>query len=294
MTLNIGPWSVDAIETGQFGLDGGAMFGIIPKTLWEKTNPADPSNRIEMRLRVLLLRKTADKSGPPRNVLVDCGIGENWSEKHRKIYDIDHTCWSMENALATKNLKKEDITDIILTHLHFDHAGGLTASENIPCFPNAKIYIQRKHWEKAQNPSEKDRRSFIPDKYSLYSNDSHFRQKLELIETDSSKNTEILPGISVQTCEGHTPGMQTVWISDGTQTLIHCADLIPTSSHVPILYIMAFDCYPMITIAEKKALLNRALTEKTYLFYGHCPSMSASRVIQNAKGDFQATDPMEI
>lgn len=315
--LKIGPYTLSSVETGSFALDGGAMFGIIPKPLWEKTNPADTANRIDMRLRCLLIRKPADATGPARNILVDCGIGLKWAEKFEKMYKIDHTQWSLVTELAGQGLRLEDITDVIATHLHFDHAGGLTRRERptdpqsplVPTFPNAKIWVQERNWELAWHPSEKDQASYLTENYGLYQSD--LKSKLTLVSTRAveptgrelysgprTEETELLPGISVSISNGHTLGMQIVRIQDPTRreatNLIYCADLIPTATHVRTAWIMGYDCYPIFILQEKKLLLNRAADEGSILFYEHCPRFAATRVVRTAKGDFEAGEGVTV
>lgn len=314
--LQIGPYTIDSIETGSFALDGGAMFGVVPKTLWAKTNPADDQNRIEMRARAMLIRRKADAQGPARNILVDCGMGHKWATKFAEIYKVDFTRWNLDQELKAHGLTREDITDYIATHLHFDHAGGLTYRENPvdpkselrPTFPNATVYVQRRNWELAWNPTEKDRASYLKENFEIYSDSARIGRKLVLLDTPStdpsgvtrhgspdSKEEEILPGIKVEVSNGHTLGMQIVrvaWDSPNNappKSIIYCADLIPTQTHVRVPFIMGYDNYPMFILMEKKKLLHRAVDEGSYLFYEHCPHTIASQVKRTEKGDFEAT-----
>lgn len=291
------------------------MFGIIPRPLWEKTNPPDAQNRIDLHLRCMLIQKPADKSGPARNILVDNGIGTKWSEKHRGIYAIDHSQWSLITGLAEKGLTPEDITDVIATHLHFDHVGGMTkrlkeddpSSELIPTFPNAQVYLQRRNWELANDPTEKDQGSYLDENFAIYGDGAVAGRKLVLLDTPSiepsgvtsfsgpePKEEEILPGISVFVSHGHTLGMQIVRVSDGKKSISYCADLIPTASHVRIPYIMGYDCYPMFILKEKKIFLDRVASEGGYLFFEHCHRMAATEVVRTKKGGFDHGQSIEI
>lgn len=314
--IQIGPYTIQSIETGSFALDGGAMFGVVPKTLWEKTNPADDKNRIDMRARALLIQKSPDSSNPEAlNILVDCGMGEKWNAKFKEIYKVDHLQWSLDRSLKAKGLCPEDITDVIATHLHFDHVGGLTYledpnnpdSELLPSFPNARLWVQKRNWDLAWSPNEKDRASYLTENYSIYKNSKDLSKKLQLIQTPSvdptgesaysdpkSEETEIYPGIKVRVSHGHTPGMQLVKVSDSNQSLLYCADLIPTSSHVRIPFIMAYDCYPIFILKEKKQVLRKAVEENTILFYEHCPHHIATRIVQTPKGDFTIGESVEL
>src|SRR5688572_12448700 len=159
MQLQIGPYTLTSIETGHFALDGGAMFGVVPKTLWSKSNPPDDENRIPMALRVLLVQ------GNGKNILIDSGMGEKYDAKAKKIYKLDNTEFTLLGSLAKVGLNPEDITDVIQTHLHFDHCGGSVTHTSdgkfIPTFPNAKHYVQKENLAWARKPTEKDRASYL-------------------------------------------------------------------------------------------------------------------------------------
>jgi glyoxylase-like metal-dependent hydrolase (beta-lactamase superfamily II) len=273
--MRIGKYELFPIETGRFKLDGGAMFGIVPKVMWDKLNPADERNRIELALRALLI------SGNGRKILVDTGIGEKWSEKYIDIYGIDHTRCSLESSLRKYGFEIDDITDVILTHLHFDHAGGGTYFDREdgilkPTFKNATYYIQGKNLKLAMNPNEKDRASYLPENYQPL---IEFGQ-LEVVDGEF----EIFDGIEIITSDGHTIGQQLVKISDGETTLLYCGDLIPTSSHIPIPYVMAYDLQPLLTMEEKRKLLDRAVEENWILFFEHDPFIDAATVKRGKRG----------
>jgi glyoxylase-like metal-dependent hydrolase (beta-lactamase superfamily II) len=192
--MRIGQYALTALETGRFRLDGGAMFGVVPKVLWNKSNPADGRNRIELALRTLLIMDNS------RRIMVDTGIGEGWDEKFADIYGIDHSKDSLAASLKKVGLTTDDITDVIMTHLHFDHAGGATFVDRNgsvkPTFSNAVYYVQKKHYEWAASPSEKDKASFIKDRYMPL-----FQQgRLSLLDGES----ELFPGIFIKLSDGHT------------------------------------------------------------------------------------------
>ncbi len=270
--MKIGNYEIIPLETGTFGLDGGAMFGIIPKPLWEKNNPADERNRIILGARTLML-KSNDKI-----ILIDTGMGTDWEEKFANIYKLNFNS-TLKNSLETAGVKPEEITDVILTHLHFDHTGGSTKYEEnkwIPAFPNAKFHIQKKQFDHAINPNEKDRGSFIKNRFlplaeegvvNYVDGDVRFDDYIEFI-----------------TVNGHTDSQQLIKISDGSKTLLHCGDLIPTSSHIPLPYIMAYDLRPVITLEEKKNLFPKALEEDWIFYYGHDPYFTASKIELTEKG----------
>lgn len=256
--MKIGRYELHKIETGVFGLDGGAMFGIVPRTLWSKLNIPDEENRIDMALRALLIM------GDKRNILVDTGIGNKFTDKHKKIYRIDQKKNNLDASLKKFNLETEDITDVILTHLHFDHAGGATGiedGEHTLTFPNATYYVQKMNYVWALNPSDKDRGSYLRENFVPIVE----KGKLRMLEGEG----EIFSQIEVLVSNGHTVGQQLVKVSDGKQTLVYCADLIPTASHIKIPYITGYDIYPLKTIDEKRELLSMASSNGWILFLEH-------------------------
>jgi len=272
--MQLGKFRIDAVETGVLYLDGGAMFGVVPKALWSKLyNPGDELNRIPLSVRPLLIQYD------DRTILIDTGNGTKMSEKLIKIYGVDIEKSSIAIALQKFNLAPDDITDVILTHLHFDHAGGATNIENgkiVPAFKNARYYIQKNHYKWAINPSEKDRASFFRENYEPLMNDG----LLELLDGDG----DIFGGISVITVHGHTPSMQMVKITDDNKTLLYCADLCPTSAHIPSQIGMAYDNYPMLVINEKKQIIPIAYEEKWIVAFEHDLYRQASYILSNEKG----------
>lgn len=279
--MKIGKYEIRTLETGWFGLDGGAMFGIIPKNLWERTNPADEKNRIKLGGRVLLLQEGS------RNIIVDTGIGEHWNEKFQKIYAVDHSDDTLIGALKKAGLEPEDITDVILTHLHFDHAGGSVREENgkmIPAFSNAKYYSQKEQWEWGNNPSDKDRGSYEKDRFLPLREHG----VLEFFEG----NTIFDDGIELLPVNGHTFSQQMVKVSDSSQTILFCGDLFPTSSHIPYPYIMGYDLEPLVTVKEKKKYLPKIVEEEWKLVFGHDPYFTSATVEKTDRG-FQVKEKFE-
>ncbi|HEV8537706.1 MAG TPA: MBL fold metallo-hydrolase [Bacteroidota bacterium] len=269
----IGNYTLHPIETGRFALDGGAMFGIVPKPLWVKTNPTDERNRIELAARALLI------IGNGRNILVDNGNGSKFNEKQRDIYRLEMDRYELHKSLQTCGLTTDDITDVILTHLHFDHAGGSTYRDDgdlKPVFRNAKYYVQEAHWKQAMNSTEKDRGSFMPDDFMPLKEHG----VLEFVEGEF----EMFPNISMVVVNGHTAAQQLPKISDGKTTLLYCCDLFPTTSHIPLPYIMAYDLRPLTTLEEKKRILGSAVEEEWILFFEHDPGTAAGRVRRTEKG----------
>jgi glyoxylase-like metal-dependent hydrolase (beta-lactamase superfamily II) len=268
--MEIGNYKLTSIETGRIGLDGGAMYGVVPKVLWERSNPADEKNRVELTTRQLVLQSDS------KNILIDTGIGEYWDEKFTKIYKVDHTEFNLLPALESIDLKADDITDVILTHLHFDHTGGSTVLEGEkwrPAFPNAKYHVQKKHFDWAVNPSDKDRASFVNDRFVPLREEGI----LNLINDE----TEFDDNISFILIDGHTFSQQMVKISDGNETLLYCADLMPFHTHINIPYIMAYDLQPLKTLEEKKRILPIAAEENWKLFFEHDPDVAAITINNN-------------
>jgi glyoxylase-like metal-dependent hydrolase (beta-lactamase superfamily II) len=271
--MQIGNYTLHTLELGSFGLDGGAMFGIVPKVLWQKENPADEQNRIDMRTRCLLLKDAKNK----RNILIDCGIGDKDDQKFRDRFKV--APYALETELTRHGLTADDITDVIATHFHFDHMGGLTkldsAGKLTARFPKAKVWAQKRNWAHAWKPNEKDRASYLQDNFAIYDSDS----RLQLVNGEE----EILPCISMRVSEGHTVGMQHPFISDGTTSLLYCADIIPMSAHVRVAWVMGYDCFPLTTIEEKKKILAEAAEKETVIYFEHCPHMPGARVEWNGK-----------
>ena len=265
--MKIRKYELHSIETGRFALDGGAMFGIVPKELWGKLHPSDGQNRIEMALRSLLIMD--DK----RKILVDTGIGTKLSKKNQKIYKIDQTKHNLEASLEKYGLETKDITDVILTHLHLDHVGGATYLEGKKhklTFPNAAQYVQKTHHEWAIKPSERDKGSFIREDFKTIEGEG----KLRLLDGYAM----ILPNIDVIIYDGHTIGQQLIKISDGINTLVYCGDVIPFTSHINLPYIASYDISPITSIEDKEKLLTRACNGDWVLFFEHDPVTEAVKV----------------
>jgi len=270
--MQIGKYKLSIIESGLFGLDGGAMFGIIPKVLWQRTNLPDEANRVKLATRHLLLESKSKK------ILIDTGMGNKWDDKAKNIYAIDESR-SMNSALAKKGLKAEDITDVILTHLHFDHAGGSTVLANgklEPAFPNANYYVQKENYDWAINPSDRDRGSYLKDNFQPLSDEG----VLNFIIGNAKFDDEI----EFIVINGHTFGQQMVKISDSSNTILFCADLMPFVSHIPLPYIMGYDLQPLVTLEEKKKYLKMALDENWKLFFGHDPEIAFATIKKFGEG----------
>lgn len=269
--MKIGKYKLSPVVTGNISLDGGAMFGVVPKALWERSNPADDKNRINLSTRLLLLQSDS------RNILVDTGVGEGWDDKFSRIYNVRSK--SVKVELAKYNITVDDISDVIITHLHFDHTGGSVVKENdkiLPAFPNAKYHVQEEQYKWALEASEKDKASFVQDRFVPLFNEGI----LNLLKGDDKIDDEI----SLIVINGHTFSQQLVKVSDGNETLLFCGDLIPTASHIPLPYVMSYDLQPMLTIEEKKKILPQAVEENWKLFFEHDPEITAATVTQSMHG----------
>jgi glyoxylase-like metal-dependent hydrolase (beta-lactamase superfamily II) len=283
-TMIIGNYRLASVETGRFALDGGAMFGVVPKALWEKKIPADERNRIGLAVRALLIEEVSG----PRKILVDTGIGQKWDAKGQDIYGIDHSTLRLETSLAALGLAPDDITDVLLTHLHFDHAGGATklaGGKVVPTFPNATYWVQRQNLAWAKNPTEKDRASYLPENWAPL-------EAAGILKTTDGPG-EWLPGIELVLSDGHTRAMQLPHVHGAGGHLIYCADLIPTAAHIPVPWVMGYDNFPITVMEEKKRILERAVAEGWALFFEHDPLGPAARPELTSKG-YQARERVRL
>lgn len=270
--MKIGPYQLYSIETSEFALDGGAMFGIIPKPLWEKEAPADEANRISMVTRSLLLVSAEHK------IIVDTGNGTKWQEKFKDIYRIELDNLNLEKSLAKYNFTPDDITDVYCTHLHFDHVGGNTKivdGKLEPVFPNATYWVQTENWALANSPSEKDAGSFMSADWSVLAEN-------KMIQFVDGKES-FLPGIENHLTYGHTTGLMHPIIGDLANKLIYMADLIPMAAHIPLPWVMAYDIHPVQTVQEKGEILPTIVDEAWIIFFEHDPIHQAATVQLDGK-----------
>ncbi|TAE31404.1 MAG: MBL fold metallo-hydrolase [Candidatus Kapaibacterium sp.] len=277
--MQFGNISIEILETGTFALDGGAMFGVVPKNLWERAyHAADAQNRIPMKAQCLLVR--GDIGGKHRVILVDTGNGDKMPAKLRDIYKMDSSEHELSRSLQRFGVTAADVTDVVLTHLHFDHAGGATmlnaAQELVPTFPNARYYVQKEQWQWAQNPSDKDRASFVKQDYEPLL--AH--GVIELLDGAG----QLFEGIDVLPLFGHTTAMQAVKISTEAGVVFFGADVFPTSAHVALPYIMGYDNFPLTTLEEKKILTARAADEAWIVVFEHDGFRQASNIVRTDKG----------
>ncbi len=271
--LELGRFKLHAVMDGYFGLDGGAMFGIVPKPLWEKQFPADEKNRIRLALRCLLVEAGA------RRILVDDGMGDKWSEKQAGIYGIERPEGGLVDGLARLGFTPDDVTDVILTHLHFDHAGGTTRRQVDGsvglAFPRATYHLQRRNWDWARQPTERDAGSYLPENFAALEASG----RLHLVDGEA----ELFPGLRVIPSEGHTTALQLVRIDGGGRTLVYCSDVVPTAAHLRASWIMGYDLRPLTMLEEKKKLLADALAGDWILFFEHEPRFPACRVRESGE-----------
>jgi glyoxylase-like metal-dependent hydrolase (beta-lactamase superfamily II) len=265
--MRLGDWEFRTFSDGLFKLDGGSMFGVVPRVLWEKHHPADEHNRIQLCLRCLLAERGE------RRILVDTGIGDRWEDKQKQIFAIERRPNQLVAELAEAGLTTDSITDVILTHLHFDHAGGavrLVGGELAPTFPQARYWIQDQQWRWAHDPTERDRASFRREDFDVLENAG------QLVFADGI--AEVLPQVKVVPISGHTPGQQMIEFHTDGGVLVYCGDLIPFASQVHAPWIMGFDLNPLLTLNEKKQFLSRAVEDDYVLIFEHDPTIEAAKV----------------
>jgi glyoxylase-like metal-dependent hydrolase (beta-lactamase superfamily II) len=279
--MKIGEWDLQSVVAGKFRLDGGAMFGVVPKAMWNKVAPADEHNRIAMVMRLLVIR------GHGKTAIVDVGCGQGYGDKLSRIYAFEHND-PMEESLASLGLAIDDVTDVILTHLHFDHGGGVAYPDGDTwrlTFPNARHHLQKAQWDHARRPTPRDRASYFPERIDIMEREG----VLDLYDGDWT----LAPGIDVIAYHGHTPGQQLPRISAGGQTVFHCGDLVPLAPHIPIPYVMSYDLQPVVTMAEKTLMLKAAADEGWMLFFEHDPAVEACTVSE-ANGRFSVAQTLQF
>lgn len=272
--MKLGAFEIYPVSDGRFRLDGGAMFGVVPKTLWEKCCPADECNRISLSLTALLIRANG------KNILVDTGLGPKEDEKFRNMFAVERKPTILE-SLKRLGLGPEDIHLVINTHLHFDHAGGNTTQENgavVPTFPNAKYFVQHGEFEDAARANERTKASYRRDNFTPI---DHINQ-WEFLRGD----TELVPGVTAVVTAGHTRWHQSVKIESEGETAFFFGDLIPTVSHLPLPYIMGYDLFPIQTLETKRWVLDRAFEERWLLLFEHDPAVQAGYVRRDQDGKY--------
>lgn len=268
--VQLGRYQLTGLVEATFALDGGAMFGTVPRPLWERQLSPDARNRVRLAARCLL----AVDADAGRRILVDAGMGEKWDAQSAERYGLDHRGGGLDAALAERGLRRADVTDVILTHLHFDHAGGATRRAGDGrlevAFPRATFHVQRRNWHWAHAPTEKDQGSYLAENFAPLEHAG----RLHLVDGEC----ELFPDVELVLSEGHTVAQQLPrFHGDGTH-LTFCSDVIPTRAHLRVPWVMAYDLYPLTTLEEKKMLLAQALEDDGILFFEHDPDLAACRV----------------
>jgi len=280
--MNKGGIRLSALSDGTFGLDGGAMFGIVPKPLWSRLAPCDDANRIKCGTNLLLIETEG------RIVLIDCGMGEKWTEKERAIYAIDRPEGGLKDALANLGLTPADVTDVVATHLHFDHQGGATVydagGEAVPAFPNARYHYQKRQVEWARSPNKRDRRSFRPMDFEPV-----LAEGSQAVVRDGAY--DLCDGVGVGLSDGHTFGLQTIKVELNGESIFYCSDMLPMLAHCRLPFIMGYDLQPLCTLKEKNEALGAAADCGGWIFLEHDPDWCAAKVRRDGD-DFAVADKL--
>ena len=277
---------ITTINTGFFKLDGGAMFGVVPRQMWEKLNPPDDKNLCTWAMRCLLV-EIGD-----RKILIDAGIGEKQDARFRSHFE-PHGADSLLQSLASQAITPEDITDVFLTHLHFDHCGGIltrnTEGALFPVFPNATHWSNARHWAWAMHPNPREQASFLKENFESLQT----LGKLKFVE--ETESIELFSNFYVHFAFGHTEAMMMIrLVTDDGRTFFYPADLLPSSWHVNMPYIMAYDIRPLESLKEKAAILDRAVAENWHLIFEHDPATACATVKRNEAGRIVINERFDI
>lgn len=257
--MQLGDLRIITVSDTEFKLDGGAMFGVVPRVLWEKVAPPDQQNRIRMQTYCLFVETASEK------ILIETGMGDKWTDKLSGIYGINRRKTFAENLFDRTGYTPEDISIVVNTHLHFDHCGGNTrqneAGDIIPAFPNARYFVSRNEFDHAENPTERDQASYLTENWEILKKTGQLELKPPVYE--------VAPGITMTETRGHNGTMQTVKIESVNQVLYSFSDLIPTTHHLPLAWIMGYDLFPLETLENKKKLLPHAVKENWLCWFYH-------------------------
>lgn len=267
----LGDYRVEVVPDTEFRLDGGAMFGVVPRELWSKVCPPDEQNRIRLNMNCLFIETGSER------ILIETGIGDKWTPKQAAMYSITRKRSLSESLHTITGVSAEEITIVVNTHLHFDHAGGNTTLDKtggsaVPAFPNARYFVSRAEFEHAESPHERDRASYLPENWQPLIESG----QLELKDSDY----EVVPGLTMKTVAGHSRTMQCARLERGGQTLFGFADLIPMRAHIRLPWIMGYDLYPMETLEAKKKLLPQAARENWLCLFYHDPDAPLCHVVE--------------
>jgi glyoxylase-like metal-dependent hydrolase (beta-lactamase superfamily II) len=271
--LKIGDYSVQVIQDAEFRLDGGAMFGVVPRNLWAKDCPPDDENRIRMNMNCVFVSAGGEK------VLIETGIGDKWPAKLSTMYGIDRAQPLAQTLFAQTGVAAEEITIVVNTHLHFDHAGGNTKLDHegnaVAAFPNARYFVSRAELDHAEHPTERDRASYLPQNWRSLVASGQLEPK--------DANYEVVPGLMMETVAGHNRSMQCWRLERDGQTMFGFADLVPLRAHLRLPWIMGYDLYPVETLSAKKRLLPEAARNNWLCVFYHDPDEPLCRVKEGEK-----------
>ncbi|MFL5741438.1 MAG: MBL fold metallo-hydrolase [Flavisolibacter sp.] len=270
------------IETGFFKLDGGAMFGVVPKTIWQKINPADQNNLCDWAMRSLLIEDGK------KLILIDNGIGDKQDKKFFSHYYL-HGNDSLESSLAKHGVHRDDITDVFLTHLHFDHCGGSVIRQGdqlVPAFKNAIYWSNEEHWNWAVYPNDREKASFLKENILPIEQSGQLKFVNKPAATQKGKlpSASFTENISIRFVDGHTQAMMLPQINVDGKTLVYMADLLPSAGHIPLPYVMAYDMFPLTTLHEKKSFLEEAVANNYTLFFEHDPKSECCDLQKTDRG----------
>ncbi len=268
--MQFGDYRVEIIPDTEFRLDGGAMFGVVPRVLWANVCPPDEQNRITMNMNCVFVDTGSER------VLIETGIGEKWNERQSAMYGISRERTFAESLREIAGVEPDDITIVVNTHLHFDHAGGNTNlnadREPVPAFPNARYFVSRAELEHAELPCERDRASYLPDNWVPLISSGQLQAK--------EAEYEVVPGLRMETHAGHNRSMQCWRLESEGKTIFGFADLVPMRAHVPLPWIMGYDLFPTETLEAKKKLLPQAAREGWGCLFYHDPDQPLSRLVE--------------
>ena len=268
--MQFGDYRVEVVPDAEFRLDGGAMFGVVPRTLWSRSFPPDAENRVRLNANCLFVEAGGER------VLVETGMGDKWSPKQAAMYGVGRRRSLAESLKAITGCAPEEITVVVNTHLHFDHAGGNTVLDRegrpAPAFPNARYFVSRSELEHAESPHERDRASYLAENWRPLAESGQLEPQPD--------DYEVVPGLRMETVPGHSRTMQCVRLERGRRTLYGFADLVPTRAHVPLAWIMGYDLYPVETLEAKKRLLPQAAREGWLCLFYHDPETPLCRLVE--------------
>ena len=276
--MQFGDYRASVVPDAEFRLDGGAMFGVVPRALWSKVAPPDAENRVRLNCNCLFIEAAGER------ILVETGIGDKFSPRHSEMYGVRRERTLGETLREVAGCAPEDVTIVVNTHLHFDHAGGNTRLDEsgraVPAFPNARYFVSREEFEHAERPHERDRASYLPENWRPVAETGQLELK--------PARYEVVPGLTLEAVPGHSRTMQCVRLSRGGRTLYGFADLVPTRAHLPLAWVMGYDLYPVETLEAKRRLLPQAAREGWLCLFYHDPDAPLARVHEGEGGKLTA------